>query len=73
MKAIMRAILMVRPEPGGIEIRDDKPTPVPGEGEVRIKVARAAICGTDRHVYHWDPSIHHLCEPGRLIPRTPGF
>ncbi len=31
-----------------------KPIPVPGPGEVLIKIRRTAICGTDLHIYNWD-------------------
>ncbi|MEM7114064.1 MAG: L-threonine 3-dehydrogenase [Chloroflexota bacterium] len=30
------------------------PTPLPGPDEVRIKVLRTSICGTDVHIYEWD-------------------
>jgi threonine 3-dehydrogenase len=49
----MRALRKVRPSPGAelIEI----PVPKPGAGEVLIKVEAASICGTDLHIYRWDP------------------
>ncbi len=31
-----------------------KPVPVPGPGEVLIKIRKTAICGTDLHIYNWD-------------------
>jgi len=37
--------------PGVIEIRDIEP-PVPGPGEVLLKVQRIGLCGSDIHVYH---------------------
>jgi len=40
------------------------PIPVPGRGEVLIQVLAASLCGTDVHVYDWDPPF---CE-GRLTP-----
>lgn len=51
--------------PGGTEIRDC-PDPQPGPGEVVIRVAAAAICGTDKHIYHWDPSIQASVRPPRV-------
>jgi len=30
----------------------DEPNPVPGQGEVLIKVAASGICGSDMHAYH---------------------
>ncbi len=32
----------------------DVPVPEPGPDEVRIKVKRSSICGTDVHIYEWD-------------------
>lgn len=50
----MKAIVKAAPKPG-IEVRE-LPIPSPGPGEVLIKVAAAAICGTDMHYYHWNKS-----------------
>src|SRR5437764_15054478 len=49
----------------GTEIRDC-PVPKPAAGEVVIRVAAAAICGTDKHIYHWDPSIQDSVKPPRI-------
>ena len=44
----MRAVRLIAPR----EIRCvEMPVPVPGPGEVLVKVAAAGICGTDRHLY----------------------
>jgi threonine 3-dehydrogenase len=51
--------------PGGTEILDC-PAPKPGPGEVVIRVAATAICGTDKHIYHWDPSIRSAVKPPRI-------
>mgnify|MGYP000150224712 CR=1 FL=1 len=32
----------------------DAPEPEPGPNDVKIKVTRTAICGTDVHIYKWD-------------------
>lgn len=37
--------------PGEIEIRDIQ-EPVPGEGEVLLRIQRIGVCGSDIHVYH---------------------
>ena len=53
MTQMMDAI--VKPTAGpGLELRK-VPVPVPGPGEVLIKVHKTAICGTDVHIYNWDP------------------
>ena len=51
--------------PDGTEIRQC-PVPKPGPGEVLIRVAGASICGTDKHIYHWDPSIRSKVRPPRV-------
>ena len=33
---------------------EDVPEPKPGPNDVLIRVKRAAICGTDLHIYKWD-------------------
>jgi len=37
--------------PGAIELRD-VPVPVPGPGEVLLRIHRIGVCGSDVHVYH---------------------
>lgn len=40
------------------------PVPEPGMGEVLIKIHKTAICGTDVHIYNWDPwAQQHLTPP----------
>jgi threonine 3-dehydrogenase len=38
----------------GAELRE-VPVPTPGRGEVLIRVEAASLCGTDLHIYRWDP------------------
>lgn len=49
----------------GTEIREC-PNPKPGPDEIVIRVAAAAVCGTDKHIYHWDPSIQDKVHPPRI-------
>lgn len=44
----------------------ERERPRPGPGEVLIRVGAAAICGTDKHIYHWHPSIRHSVQPPRV-------
>ena len=55
---------IVKPVAGpGLELRR-VPVPVPGPGEVLIKVRKTAICGTDVHIYNWDPwAAEHIKPP----------
>ena len=63
----MKAIRLARPAADSF-VLDDVPTPEPGEGEALVRVKAAGICGTDRHIWHWDPSIRDAIRP----PYTPG-
>ncbi len=48
----MKALVKARPAPG--LWMQDVPEPSPGPGDVLVAVERAAICGTDLHIYNWD-------------------
>ena len=48
----VRALAKVRPGPG-LELID-RPEPVCGDWEVKIRVLRAGLCGTDLHLQEWD-------------------
>lgn len=52
----MKALVKFSAGPGNIEIRDI-PEPSPGNGEVKIKVAYAGICGSDLHIFNGDIGI----------------
>jgi threonine 3-dehydrogenase len=54
-----------REGPEGTEVREVA-IPEPGEGEVRMKVRATAICGSDRHIYHWDPTVRDMIVPPRI-------
>jgi threonine 3-dehydrogenase len=47
------------------EVRD-VPVPVPGQAEVLIRVLATAVCGSDKHIYQWDPSMAGMVEPPRI-------
>jgi threonine 3-dehydrogenase len=48
----MRALVKAKAEPG--LWMEDVPHPVPGAGDVLIRVHKTSICGTDLHILHWD-------------------
>lgn len=48
----MRALVKTRPGPG-LELVD-VPEPTPGPRDVKIRVLRAGLCGTDLHLHDWD-------------------
>jgi threonine 3-dehydrogenase len=65
MRRTMRAL--VKPAAGpGLEIRT-VPVPVPGYGEVLVRVRAGGICGTDLHIDGWDPWAASRVRPPRVI------
>ena len=52
MSNMMRALVKAKAEPG--IWMQDVPVPEIGPNDVLIKVRKAAICGTDVHIYNWD-------------------
>ncbi|HTE40937.1 MAG TPA: alcohol dehydrogenase catalytic domain-containing protein, partial [Steroidobacteraceae bacterium] len=48
----MKALVKQHASPG-IELRD-VPAPALGPNDVRIRIRKTAICGTDMHIYKWD-------------------
>ena len=48
----MKALVKAKAEPG-IWLQD-VPVPQVGPDDVRIRILRASICGTDVHIYDWD-------------------
>ena len=63
----MHAVVKVDEREGraGTQLRDVA-VPEPGKGEVRLKVRATAICGSDRHIYHWDPTVRDMIVPPRI-------
>ena len=53
MSSTMLAVVKPEAAPGA-EIREVK-IPAFGRTEVLVKVKMASICGTDLHIYNWDP------------------
>ena len=53
-KSTMAALKKLRAVPG-LDYVADAPIPVIGPRDVLIAVTHAGVCGTDRHIYEWDP------------------
>ena len=65
MNQMMDAI--VKPTAGpGLELRQ-VPVPVPGPGEVLIKIHKTAICGSDVHIYKWNQWAQQHVKPPQVI------
>ncbi len=52
MSATMQAVVKSKAAPG-LEMQE-VPVPEIGPNDVRIRVQKASICGTDVHIYNWD-------------------
>ena len=61
----MRALFKPRGEPG-FELTD-RPEPVAGPTDVKVRVLRTGICGTDLHIESWDDWAAHAVD-APLIP-----
>ena len=61
----MRAL--VKPAAGpGLELRD-VPEPAMGVNDVRIRVRKTGICGTDLHIESWDPWAARTIRPPLIV------
>jgi len=61
----MRALAKTRPGPGAELI--ERPVPTPGPGEVLLRMEAASICGTDAHLYNWDPWAAEILKPPVIL------
>jgi threonine 3-dehydrogenase len=61
----MRALAKTRPEPGAELIQRE--IPVPGPGQVLLKMVAASICETDYHLYAWDPWAREILKPPTIL------
>jgi threonine 3-dehydrogenase len=61
----MRALAKTRPEPGAELI--ERQVPTPGAGEVLLRIEAASICGTDGHLYNWDPWAREILKPPVIL------
>ncbi|MFN8524075.1 MAG: alcohol dehydrogenase catalytic domain-containing protein [Chloroflexota bacterium] len=62
----MLAVVKEAPQVGAIAVRDVAP-PTPGAGEALISVKATSICGSDLHIWHWDPIFHAVMTTPRVI------
>jgi threonine 3-dehydrogenase len=65
MPSSMLAVVKAEAAPGA-DVRDVK-VPEIGLTDVLVKVKVASVCGTDLHIYNWDPWAQHRIHPP-LIP-----
>jgi L-iditol 2-dehydrogenase len=63
---MMLAVVKEAPEVGAIRVRE-VPRPRLAEGQVLVEVRASSICGSDLHIWHWDPIFHAVLHPPRVI------
>ena len=61
----MKALLKEAEGPG--LTLTEVPEPEPGPKEVLVRVVKAAVCGTDLHIYHWDEWARSVVEPPLVL------
>jgi threonine 3-dehydrogenase len=63
----MTAVVKTNGEAGeaGTEVLEVT-VPEIGPGEVLLHVRATSICGSDRHIFHWDPPIRKSIQPPRV-------
>jgi threonine 3-dehydrogenase len=61
----MQALVKTSTGPG--LIASDRPDPKPGSTEAIVRVTATSLCGTDAHIYNWDPWAHSRIHPPRII------
>lgn len=61
----MQAVIKPTAAPGFV-LRD-VPEPEPGKGELLLRVAAASVCGSDVHLYDWNPWAAARVHPPRVI------
>ncbi|MCH8978826.1 MAG: L-threonine 3-dehydrogenase [Armatimonadetes bacterium] len=61
----MKAVAKASPAPGFDIVEVDEPQVTPGC--VKLRVERASVCGTDLHIYNWDPWSAGRIKPPRII------
>lgn len=66
MEKYMCAIVKDKPEKG-FTYREDVPVPQIQDDEVLIKIHCTAVCGSDIHMYDWDPWYQKLMKPPVIV------
>jgi len=64
-KNTMMALVKEKPEPG-ITLTE-VPIPETGPGQVKIRILKTAICGTDLHIYNWDAWSQRTIKTPQVI------
>jgi threonine 3-dehydrogenase len=62
---VMQAVLKANAGPG-FSLRD-VPEPSPGPGQILLRVVAASVCGTDVHLYDWNPWAAGRMHPPQIV------
>jgi len=62
----MKVIVKKTPEYGGL-VLEDREIPIAGDNQVIIKTKKAAICGTDLHIYSWNSWAQKTIRTPQII------
>jgi len=61
-------MLTVTCETPGILRADQKPKPVPEQGEVLVRIKRVGVCGTDLHIFSGDQPYLNVIKLADIHP-----
>ncbi|MFT4924785.1 MAG: threonine 3-dehydrogenase [Phenylobacterium sp.] len=61
----MKSLAKLKPEMG--IWMTDSPEPVTGHNDLKIKIKKTAICGTDVHIYNWDEWAQNTIPDGMVV------
>jgi threonine 3-dehydrogenase len=58
---------LVKPQAGPGLVLTEVPVPEVGINDVLIKILKTSICGTDAHIYEWNPWAQRTIRPPLVI------
>lgn len=61
----MKSLAKLKPEKGIWMV--DTPAPEIGHNDIKIKIKKTAICGTDVHIYNWDEWAQNTIPHGMVV------
>ncbi len=65
MAEMMKAVLKTKPGPGLVLCQ--VPVPAIGRRDILVKTRATSICGTDLHIYNWDPWAASRIKPPLIV------
>jgi len=65
MQRTMKALVKTSAAPG--VSFEEVPVPEIGPGELLIRIEKVAICGTDVHIYEWNPWAQRTIKPPQIL------